>query len=80
MSLVFALVLLGCADDGAACEQLPAPVEHYATKAQCEAQADTALQGDVAMSADFPMVVSRCLRRDAVAANPARAKLAMRAD
>lgn len=72
MSMVFALVLLGCADDGTACERLATQPERYATKALCEAGQDAALQSDAAMSADFPTVVSRCLRRDAAAASGGR--------
>lgn len=62
MSMVFALVLLGCADDGTACERLAVQPEHYGSKALCEAGQEMALQSDVAMQADYPTVVSRCLR------------------
>lgn len=65
MSMVFALVLLGCADDGTACERLSAQPERYATRALCEAGQENALQSDAALSADYPTVVSRCLRNDA---------------
>lgn len=72
MSMVFALVLLGCADDGTACERLAMQPERYATRALCEAGQDAALQSDAAMSADFPTVVSRCLRSDAASASGGR--------
>ena len=62
MNMVFALVLLGCADDGLACDQLAAPAWHYGTKAQCEAGQEAVLQSDAALRADYPTVVSRCLR------------------
>jgi len=62
MSMVFALVLLGCADDGTACERFAVQPERYGSKALCEAGQDMALQSDVAMAADYPTVVSRCLR------------------
>jgi len=65
MSMVFALVLLGCADDGSACERLATQPERYATKALCEAGQEVALQSDAALSADYPTVVSRCLRSNA---------------
>jgi hypothetical protein len=68
MSMVFALVLLGCADDGTACERLPTRPEHYVSKAQCEAGQETALQSDAALRADYPTVLSRCLRMDAAVA------------
>jgi hypothetical protein len=62
MSMVFALVLLGCADDGTACERLSTPPRTYASKALCEAGQEMALQSDAALRADYPTVVSRCLR------------------
>jgi hypothetical protein len=65
MSMVFALVLLGCADDGTACERLSTQFEHYGSKALCEAGQEMALQSDAAMRADYPTVVSRCLRTSA---------------
>ena len=76
MSMVFALVLLGCADDGTACERLPTLPEHYSSKALCEAGQEMALQSDVALRADYPTVVSRCLRDSASSLARGRAKLA----
>jgi hypothetical protein len=65
MSLVFALVLFGCADDGTACERLAAPPERYASKMLCEAGQESALASDVALRSDYPLVVSRCLKASA---------------
>lgn len=62
MSMVFALILFGCADDGSACQRLSAPTEHYITKAQCEASQEHALQSDVALRSDYPTVVTQCLK------------------
>lgn len=62
MSMVFALVLLGCADDGTACERLAVQPEHYGSKALCEAGQEMALQSQEALAADYPTVISRCLR------------------
>ncbi|MBW8754597.1 MAG: hypothetical protein JF595_10685 [Sphingomonadales bacterium] len=67
MSMVFALVLLGCADDGTACERLPTQPGHFSSKALCEAGQEMALQSDVALRADYPTVVSRCRRVSAPA-------------
>jgi hypothetical protein len=61
MSLMFALVLFGCADDGSACERLAAQPERFVSRSLCEAGQDAALQSDVALRADYPTVVSRCL-------------------
>ena len=72
MSVVFALVLLGCADDGSSCERLATPTESYASKALCQAHQESALTSDAAVKADYPTVVSRCLRRQAAAIAGAR--------
>ena len=58
--MIFALLLFGCADDGSQCERLAAPTRHYAAKVTCEADAEMALQSDVALRADFPVVEARC--------------------
>ena len=62
MSMLFALVLLGCADDGTQCERLAAQPEQYASKAMCEAGQEDALQSDAALRADYPLVITRCVR------------------
>jgi hypothetical protein len=68
--MIFALLLFGCADDGSQCEQLAAPTKHYEAKITCEADAEMALESDVALRADFPVVEARCL---AVSADPSMA-------
>jgi hypothetical protein len=59
--MIFALLLFGCADDGSQCAQLAAPTTHYEAKITCETDAEMALQSDVALRADFPMVEARCV-------------------
>jgi hypothetical protein len=59
--MIFTLLLFGCADDGSQCVQLAAPTKHYEAKITCEADAEMALQSDVALRADFPVVEVRCL-------------------
>jgi hypothetical protein len=58
--MIFALLLFGCADDGGQCEQLAAPPRHYEAKVLCEADAEMALQSDIALRADYPTVEARC--------------------
>lgn len=58
--MIFALLLFGCADDGSQCERLAATPKHYEAKLLCEADADMALQSDIALSADYPTVEARC--------------------
>lgn len=68
--MIFALLLFGCADDGSQCMQLAAPTKHYEAKITCEADAEMALQSDVALRADFPVVEARCV---AVSSDPSAA-------
>lgn len=61
MSMVFALVLFGCADDGSACQRISPQADHFISKAMCEAGQEQALDSAIARRSDFPLVVSRCL-------------------
>jgi hypothetical protein len=61
MGIVFALVLLGCADDGSACQRLDAEPKQYVSKTLCEAEGESALASDAALRADFPNVETRCV-------------------
>ena len=65
--MIFALLLFGCADDGSQCVQLAAPARHYEAKITCEADAEMALQSEVALRSDFPVVEARCV---AVSSDP----------
>ena len=58
--MIFALLLFGCADDGSQCERLTTSPKHYEAKVLCEAEAELALQSDLALRADFPTVEARC--------------------
>ena len=63
MSLaLYTLLMFGCADDGAACEQIAAPRQVYAAAAQCQAQIEPALNSDLALRADYPLVAARCVK------------------
>lgn len=66
MGFVFALVLLGCADDGTACQRLVLEPRQYASKALCEADEEFVLSSDAAIRADFPTVETRCVAMSAV--------------
>jgi hypothetical protein len=62
MSMVFALVLLGCADDGTSCERLSGQPRLYASAASCQADQEAALESETARRSDYPTVFSRCVR------------------
>ncbi|MFM6932744.1 MAG: hypothetical protein ACKOUT_10930 [Novosphingobium sp.] len=68
-ALTFALVLLGCSDAGDECQALQAQQAAFATRAECSAQIETALNSDVAARADFPSVLARCEARASKAAS-----------
>jgi hypothetical protein len=59
--MIFALLLFGCADDGGQCVQLAAPTKHYEAKVLCEADAEMAVHGEIALRADHPTVEARCV-------------------
>lgn len=59
--MIFALLLFGCADDGSQCEQLTTSPRHYEAKLLCEADAEMALQSELALTADYPTVEARCV-------------------
>lgn len=58
---LIALALFGCSDDGTACEKLRAPVETFATRSECSARLDDAVQSEAAMRAEYPTVYAECL-------------------
>lgn len=65
---IFALLLFGCAEDGQACERLgEAQPRHYSSQVLCESDAGSALQSPVALRADYPEVVAKCLPVDTLA-------------
>lgn len=76
---LFALVLLGCSDTGDRCARLEGPTPTYATRAECERQQEAALQSDVSLKADHPMVAAQCRAQTARNRTPLR-RLAARAD
>jgi len=84
---VFALILFGCSDDGTLCERLSSAPKHYESQVVCEADVDTALASEIAVRADYPAVIARCLASaqvsrldhgpiDLTTLDPARARLA----
>jgi hypothetical protein len=70
--IAYTLLLLGCADDGSACERIAAPEQTYASSAQCEAQVEAALGSETALRADYPVVAARCAKVPHSAATHAR--------
>lgn len=67
-AVLFALALFGCSDDATACRRLDMPVHTYATRAECTAQMDEALDSEAAMRADAPTVYAQCLSSRQLAA------------
>ncbi len=71
-AITYALVLLGCSDAGDDCQALQAQQVAFATRTECTAQIEQALNSDLAARADFPSVLARCEVRisKAVRASP----------
>lgn len=59
--LYYVMAILGCGDDGAACQQARIEPTRYSSPAQCQAAMATALQRHVDLS--FPVVQATCQRR-----------------
>jgi len=59
--LAYGLILLGCADDGSACQKLDLATTRYVAAAECRAEIPAALMGDAAMRADYPVIEARCV-------------------
>ena len=55
----FVIAILGCADGGADCRTVAAPVAHYATEQACLAARTDALIAHNDL--DFPSLVAQCL-------------------
>lgn len=72
-AFAYALVLLGCSDAGDECQALQAQQAAFATRAECTAQIESALNSDEAARADFPSVLARCEVRTGKASTNRRA-------
>lgn len=60
-ALGFALLLFGCADDGASCHKIAKSEQAYVSRASCEIDQDRMLNGEVARKADYPEVMVQCV-------------------
>jgi hypothetical protein len=61
MSIILALALFGCSDDGTYCRRIEGPSETYASQAQCEAASGGAIDKAVTGVDDYPTIVAQCL-------------------
>jgi hypothetical protein len=59
---IYTLLMVGCADDGSACQRIAFDAPAYSASAQCEAQVKTALTSDTALRADYPVIDVRCIK------------------
>lgn len=71
--IAYTLLMFGCADDGGSCERIASPTQVYSASAQCQAQIEPALQSDVALRADYPLVEARCVKMPIQASAKSRA-------
>ena len=60
-ALVYALALFGCSDDATYCERLSDKAKSFESRVQCEMSIDAAFETDVALKADYPTVIGRCM-------------------
>ena len=59
-SLAYAIILMGCSDDMAMCKEMVRDQRVFATLQECERTEAKALQSDVALEIDYPVVASKC--------------------
>lgn len=59
--VVFALLLVGCSDDGTACSLLATEPRTYGSQLACEADQASALQSSLALRSEQPSVFAECL-------------------
>ena len=64
----FVIAIMGCADGGAACTPVATLPTHYATRAECAAATNAALESNTDF--DFPTLLAQC--RAGTAPNAAR--------
>jgi hypothetical protein len=65
--LYYVMAILGCGDDGAACQQARVMPVRYQSAAACQAAMLPTLQGQTDLS--FPVVQAACQRRGMVVAS-----------
>ena len=61
--LYFVMAILGCGDDGAACQQARVETVQYQSVGQCQAAMATALERSTDLT--FPVLQATCQRRGA---------------
>ncbi len=59
--LAYALILMGCSDDMTMCTDLVRDRDMSATLQECEKAQHAALQSDIALESDYPVVATRCM-------------------
>lgn len=76
--LAYGLVLLGCADDGTACQRLDLVPRRFVAAADCRAEVEAAVMSDEALRADYPVVEARCVPLRLPDGNSAKLRLIAR--
>ncbi|WP_156472238.1 hypothetical protein [Sphingorhabdus sp. M41] len=59
-SLAYAIILMGCSDDMTLCREMVRDKRIFATLQECENTEGKALQSDIALEIDYPVVASKC--------------------
>ncbi len=68
MSIILALALFGCSDDGSYCRRIAGPTETFASQTQCEAASAGAIDKTVVGVDDYPTIIAKCLPAATLAA------------
>ena len=60
--VAYALILMGCSDDMSMCQEVGRGKHLSATQRECEISQEDALQSDIALGIDYPVVATKCMR------------------
>ena len=60
-SLAYAIILMGCSDDMSLCREMVRNNRSFATMRECEEAQDYALQSNIALEIDYPVVATKCI-------------------
>mgnify|MGYP005825905859 CR=1 FL=1 len=60
--LTYALILMGCSDDMSTCTEVARDKQLSTTLRECEKSQEDALQSEIALEIDYPVVAAKCIR------------------
>ena len=59
-SLAYAIILMGCSDDMTVCRDIVRDDHAFISLQECEKSQNEALQSEIALKIDYPVVATKC--------------------